>query len=89
MLRKQVGRILLPSDLSQVDLARSDRLLDPEGMRIQMPQLAESLAGAYPDSCTGVTPHPDREYASQVGHQALEAESHARAADYTSELRLS
>ena len=89
MLGKQVRRIFFAEDLLQIDPLAPDGLLYPQRVRVDMPQLSQTLARAYADCCGRVRPHPQRERETNVPEQGLVAESLASPAHDDIELGLS
>ncbi len=89
MLCEEVRGIGRAVDLPEVNPPVPHCLLYPQQVRIEMAKLTETLAAADADRCRRVRPDAELQPVPQVGHQALEAETHPSAADGPVELGFS
>ena len=87
MLSQEVGWIDFARNLAQVDAPAPNRLLDPQGLCIQVAEFPQSLARADSNCSATVGPYPDLELTPEVSHEGLESQSHARRSHGAVELR--
>jgi len=66
VLGEQVGGIYLAVHLAEVHPAEADRLLNPQGVGIQMTKLAKALSVTDADGRAGVSPHAQARAYSEV-----------------------
>ena len=66
MLGVEVGRVLLPGNLADLELPMSDPLLDPQTRVLQVTELAKTLPAADPDHCGTIGPQPQRQLVVDV-----------------------
>ncbi len=57
VLGEQIGWIHFAGDFAEIDASETDGLLDPQGVGIQVAELAEALPVADTYSPAGVGPH--------------------------------
>ncbi len=89
MFREQVRRIDSTINFSEVNPLAPHRLLYPQQVCVEVPELPKTLAAADANRRGGVGPDSELQPVPQVGHQALEAETHPSAADGPVELGFS
>ena len=83
MFGEYVGWAALTINLAQVDTFRSHRLLYPQGVSVQMPELAKPLPRAYANCSAGISPHAQRQLDTHILKQSLVTEALARSSDYS------
>ena len=89
MFGEQVRRIFFSKDLLQVYPFAPDGVLHPQSMSVDVPQFAQSLAGAYAYRRGGVRPDSQRKAEADAIEERLVAESLACAPHDAIELCLS
>ena len=86
VLGEQVCWVLLAGDFAEVHSAEADSLLDPESVRIEVAQLAETLTVADTDRCLAVCPDAERDWNPKVGEQGLITQTLSGTAHHAVEL---
>ena len=71
MFREEIRRVDVPPGFPQFDGGILDSLLDPEGLRIDVPQLAQACSTTDADSGGRVRPYPEVELPTQIFHEGL------------------
>ena len=59
MLGKEVRKVLRAKHLPQLKVAPPEALLQPQGLAVKMPQLAQTLPRGSAYSCRAVGPYAD------------------------------
>ena len=71
MLGERVGWVTLTIDLSRVDAFGPHRLLYPQGVRVEVPEFAKTLARADANCSAGVGSDAQRQVNPDILEQSL------------------
>ena len=88
MFGEQICRAHIPLDLANLDRARPDFFLHPQGVRFQVPELAQSRARRDPQGDTGIGPDLDPHLQAKVQHDGLVSEARPGGLNQHIEFRL-
>ena len=88
MFGEEVSGVRLTLDLSELELASSQSLLDPKAVALEMPQLPESLPLTNTDRGRAVRPHAGRHLDPHICQQRLISKADPAGLNHSVELSL-
>ena len=71
VLREEVSWVFLSLDFAQFDRSISHALLNPQALRVHVPELAEPLSAADAYRGGTIRPHADRQVQAHVPKESL------------------